>query len=197
MTDIAQTVDGRHERRRQNIEAVVDAIYDLWLEGDLNPGAKKIAERSGVSLRSVFRYFDDLDTLVNTSIERHSSRGDHLFEALDDSGDLEDRAARLAAHRVRMHEEIHAVNLATRIRAPFYPALAAELDRRTEQMRDQVSELFALELDAFGRTERADRIAAIEVVAGYDSAAHLRVHRGFSVERAERIIKQSVIAILG
>ncbi len=73
-TPVADTVhgavDGRTMRRTRNRSAVITALLDMIREGDLHPGAAEIAERAGVSHRSIFRYFDDLDDLVRTAIDQ-------------------------------------------------------------------------------------------------------------------------------
>ena len=66
-------VDGRTLRRTRNRTAVIAALLAIIREGNLRPGASEIADRAGVSHRSIFRYFDDLDDLVLTAI-------DHAFE---------------------------------------------------------------------------------------------------------------------
>ncbi|HEY8057438.1 MAG TPA: hypothetical protein VID94_01740, partial [Acidimicrobiales bacterium] len=78
-----QRLDGRRARREQNVDAVVDAMLDLLGEGRLTPGAAAVAERSGVSLRSVFRYFDDMDSLTERAIARQMERAAPLFDLLD------------------------------------------------------------------------------------------------------------------
>ena len=55
----------RTERGRQ---LVVDALLAYYDEGDHEPGAAKIAARAGVSERTVFRYFDDLDALAAEAV---------------------------------------------------------------------------------------------------------------------------------
>ena len=57
------TEDGRHARRDRNRLAVVDAMLELYVEGNLDPSSDEIAERAGLSPRSLFRYFEDLDDL--------------------------------------------------------------------------------------------------------------------------------------
>ena len=54
-----EETDGRRLRRALNREAVVDALLSLYDEGNLRPGTDRIAERAGISPRSLFRYFDD------------------------------------------------------------------------------------------------------------------------------------------
>ena len=101
-----QRLDGRRARREQNVDAVVDAMLDLLGEGHLTPGAAAVAERSGVSLRSVFRYFDDMDSLTERAIARQMERAAPLFDLLDDDGPLDVRAGRLASHRAVQYNRL-------------------------------------------------------------------------------------------
>ena len=47
--------DGRRLRRERNRDAVIEALLDLFGEGNLQPSTDEIAVRSGVSARSLFR----------------------------------------------------------------------------------------------------------------------------------------------
>jgi AcrR family transcriptional regulator len=55
--------DGRRQRSRRSRENIIKAMWELMLDGDMDPSAAAIAERADVGLRSVFRHFEDLDTL--------------------------------------------------------------------------------------------------------------------------------------
>ena len=57
-----------------NREAVVDALLDLYAEGNLRPGTDEIAERAGISPRSLFRYFEDADDLAGEAVARQLAR---------------------------------------------------------------------------------------------------------------------------
>src|SRR5260370_8935631 len=78
MTELAVT-DGRTARRDRNRLAVLDAVLELFSEGDLTPPPEAIALRSGVSLRSVYRYMSDVDDLAHAAIDRHLGRVGPLF----------------------------------------------------------------------------------------------------------------------
>ncbi len=62
------SVDRRRLRTERGRQLVVDALLAYYDEGDPEPGAAKIAARAGVSERTVFRYFDDLDSLAAAAI---------------------------------------------------------------------------------------------------------------------------------
>ena len=56
--------DGRRQRSQRSREKILRAYWELMLGGDMDPSAAAIAEHAGVGLRSVFRHFEDLDTLL-------------------------------------------------------------------------------------------------------------------------------------
>jgi hypothetical protein len=64
-------LDGRRARSARSREAAADAILDLLDEGLTElPGAAEVAERSGLSTRTVFRLFDDLESLYAAAVMR-------------------------------------------------------------------------------------------------------------------------------
>jgi AcrR family transcriptional regulator len=196
VSDAAISIDGRHERRRQNVDAVVDALYRLWCAGELRPSAKQIAAESGVSLRSVFRYFDDLDSLVSTAIERHMGDTDRHFRPLPAGGTLGQRVQALAQQRVEYQSDVDSLTQAIRLRAPFHRQLAAVLVVRADQLRDQLATLFAPELASLSGAERTDRLAALETATGYDAVRFLRRNRGFDAERSVRCLADTARRLL-
>jgi AcrR family transcriptional regulator len=59
----SEPTDGRTARSHRSRRAIVDAMRALHAEGDLRPTAPRIAERAGVSLRTVWQQFTDMETL--------------------------------------------------------------------------------------------------------------------------------------
>src|ERR1700676_3605848 len=95
--------DGRQLRRERNREAVVEALLDLYSEGNLNPSTEEIACRSGLSPRSLFRYFDDVDDLIRIAVDRQRTRAIPLVP-IDASADapLAVKVAALIDQRFRL-----------------------------------------------------------------------------------------------
>lgn len=184
-TDVGTTVDGRRAWRDRNLNAVIDALLDLFLEGNLRPGAEEIAARSGVSRRSVFRYFDDLENLDRMAIERQVARVSHLIE-LDGAGQgtLADRIARIVDQRVRLFEAILPVARVSRLRAPFEPVVAEELARSRRFFRTQVDRHFARELAALDRGERTALLSAADVLMSFEGYELQRLGHGQSSRQA-------------
>lgn len=59
------SADGRRERSRSSRARIVQAMLDLVGGGHIAPSAAEVAEQAGVGLRSVFRHFDDMDSLYS------------------------------------------------------------------------------------------------------------------------------------
>lgn len=190
-------LDGRRARREQNVDAVVDAMLDLLGEGHLTPGAAAVAERSGVSLRSVFRYFDDMDSLTERAIARQMERAAPLFDLLDDTGSLPERAARLGAHRVHQHRELAPFARVAIVRSLQFPAIAEGLSTRRDALRRQVEALFARDLDARPDDARNELLAALEAMSSFEVVDLLITHRRLSAPRVEAVIARSILGLLG
>ena len=64
MTDPAtESEDGRKRRSERSREQIIEAMFELVAQGELDPGAARIAEVANVSLRTVFRHFEEVDGL--------------------------------------------------------------------------------------------------------------------------------------
>lgn len=177
-------VDGRTARRDRNKEAVLDAVIDLFGEDNLAPGVHEVAERSGVSLRSVYRYFEDLDALIAAAIARQLEQARPLF-AIDDLGEgtLEERIERLARRRVELYEQVRTIYAASCVRARLDAQVAAGLVEARGNLARQSAAMFEPEL-ATRPDEEAEMLAvSIDVLTQFDALERLRSDLGLDVEQ--------------
>jgi len=162
--------DGRHARRERNRLAVVDAMLQLYRDGNLDPSSDEIAERAGLSPRSLFRYFEDLDDLVRVAISRQHERLEPLARVDTASdGPLAERIERLVEQRLRLFEKIGSVGLVSRVREPFQPLIASELAISRSFLRRQLEQLFQPELTQQGKGAAAVTLAAADVLTSFES----------------------------
>ncbi len=190
-------VDGRRAWRDRNLNAVVDALLDLFAEGNLRPGADEIAARSGMSRRSVFRYFDDLDSLDRVAIERQISRVGRLTELSDvGEGPLTNRIERLITQRLGLFEAILPVARVSRLRAPFEPVVADELARSRRLFRRQVERHFAAELQSLGRSDRNAMLAAIDVLCSFEAYELLRLGHAHAPKQIGDVMRIGLTRLL-
>jgi AcrR family transcriptional regulator len=152
-----------------------------------------IAERSGVSLRSVFRYFDDLDEMGRIAIARHTDAVKHLFElpAIGE-GTRAERIHRLVDHRVTLYEAVAPIVRATLLRAPFQPVIAAGLAERRTYLRHQVEQQFAPEIATVASADRYAIVAGIDIVTSFENLELLRADRGLSMTRCAAVVQAAL-----
>lgn len=179
LSSTADHVDGRTLRRSRNRTAVIVALLDLIREGDLRPGAAEIADRAGVSHRSIFRYFDDLDDLVRTAID-HAIAGAEPFIEIPDmgSGTPTERVSAFVEARLTLFEHIDGTMQVARMRASSIPAIDEGLAGLAAAFRDQITQQFAVELDAATDNERPMLVDGVLVLTSHDSyTIHTRLLR--------------------
>jgi AcrR family transcriptional regulator len=185
----AEGVDGRRARREKNRDAVVGALLTLYHEGNLDPSSDEIAGRAGLSARSLFRYFDDVDDLCRAAIERQHLRIDSLVDLeFDPSASLAERVRLFVEQRLDLFEANSGVGHVSRLRAPFQPLIAAELSRSRSYLRRQISRLFADELAEMGVARAGSALAAADVLCSFEAHDLLRQDQGLSRARAAGVL---------
>ena len=171
----ARHIDGRTLRRTRNRTAVIDALLELAREGSLLPAASEIADRAGVSHRSIFRYFDDIDDLVRTAI-RHSFTETTSLTGVPgiSEGSLEERTATLVDARMALFEAIDGTMQLARMRAPSIPAIDEGVAEIAELFRLQIAEHFSAELATVDEPDRSLLVDAVLMLTSYDSFTNHR-----------------------
>lgn len=185
-------IDGRRARRHRSRDLAVDALLDLLGEGVLRPTAQQVAERSGVSLRSIFRIFDDVESLNAAAAARQLSRVRHLFVDVLATGSFNDRVIEIVSINGRLYESIAPIRRAALRAAPESPALQEQLDRARSWVRTEVERVFAHELKEAGR----EVAAAVELALSFEAWDQLRSAQGVSATRAASSVSRIVTALL-
>ena len=173
------SVDGRRARRDRGKTAVVDAMFELLQEGQLPPAVEAIAERAGVSVSSVFRYFENLDDLQQRTIERYFERFASLFTIpAMGQGPLDDRIKRLVDSRLDLYEVIGPIAVMARARAVDSPRLARTLDQTRSMQAGLVRAHFAPELASLTPARGDDLVLLIDSMTSFEAWDLLRTtHR--------------------
>ena len=152
--------DGRVLRGIRNREAVVEAFISLIEEGDPRPTARAIAARAGLSLRSVFQHFDDLEQIYEAAGRRQVRTLRPLLDPVPATLPLEARREEFLRRRVALLERLDPVARAARIREPFSAQLQANRAALVGLMREQCREVFSPELQAVAARAEAARAEA-------------------------------------
>lgn len=189
--------DGRTLRSLRTRTAVVDALLELIDEGDLRPPAPRIAERAGVSLRSVFQHFRDLDALFAIAADRQLERIVALARPLPTEGPLDRRLDAFVDQRARIFEAMTPVRRASLVQEPFSPQAVEARDRILALARAELERSFAQEVAA--ATSPADRrelLHALDAASSWQVWESLRNHQGLDERAARKVLHRLLSSLL-
>jgi TetR/AcrR family transcriptional regulator, regulator of autoinduction and epiphytic fitness len=188
--------DGRMARSHQTRRAIVDAMRALHAEGDLRPTAPRVAARAGVSLRTVWQHFADMEALLLEAGRRDLEILLQIVSPIGPDLPLHVRVDMLADQRARVHEQMTPGWRAARIQQPFSPELARSKKRMTALAQAELEAVFAAELGSLAsprRRELVDALQGVSIWAFWDS---LRSDVGLSPRQARDTLAQVLLALL-
>lgn len=194
--DAADRVDGRHARSQRTRAAVIDALLALLEAGQPSPTTQQIATRAGISLRTVYQQFSDLEGLYAAAGECVLGRLEALRAPVPVELAFEQRLECFCATRARVLEALLPVMRGSRIREHVSAQLVV-IRRHFVAIGDgEVRQAFAPELALLPREEREHVVAELHVAAGAASWETRRGDRGQDVTGAEQAMRMTVCALL-
>lgn len=192
-----QHADGRRLRAERNRDAVVQAVLSIIKEqgGGPLPGAGEVAARAGVSERTVFRHFADLDSLFLAAAAHQRPVLVAYLAPVPDAPELDKRIAALVKLRSKLYEEISPVRRVAVRLASVHPLMAETLNEAYRAARVQVGAVFAPELKRAGRS-KATVLDQLDLALSWPAWDTLRARQGASADRARKIVTELVTAVL-
>jgi AcrR family transcriptional regulator len=188
--------DGRTIRAERTRQALVDALLALLDEGELQPTAERIAERAGVSERSVFQHFADREGLYQAVAVQQFERIVPTLKPVEVSLPLPDRIDAFVNQRTRLLEAITPVRRAALLLEPDSEVVAAWLAKTRRSKAVEVGRVFGAELDQAPADERPALLAALVAASAWTSWEALRAHQRLSVERSRAAMRVALTALL-
>ena len=183
MTSPALDADGRRARRDANRLAVLDAVLALFAEGETNPTPDQVAERAGLSPRSVYRYVASREELQRAAIERQV---DHLIPLLElaniGQGPVSTRIRVLVAQRLALYRAIERTNPLAKALSLKNELVATKLREAALVMREQTANQFAPELSVLSPSARRLTLDALDALTQPETFHHYLTVLGRSDE---------------
>jgi len=188
-----EAIDGRTARRNRNRDAVLDAMIALTRESHEEPPVELIAERAGVSYRSVYRYFEDRTELMLAAIGRVMGEVWPIFdiEKLGE-GELDERINRFITSRLAAYGELAPLTRLAIRRSITEPAVMAEFDNVRAFLQGQLEAQFAEELDHLEAADRELVVAALDVVFQFEALEFLNRYEGMTDEGMADVLSRHV-----
>ncbi len=143
---LMSNVDGRILRSQKSQNIILVAIIDLIKNGNLYPTAEEVAKKSGIAIRTVFRHYEDMETLLMKAdefINKNIIRNDALIINPDKPVFI--RLKEIISERIYFYSKYENIMIATITQLPKYkflqrryPEYQRLLKKRTEKIIPEV-----------------------------------------------------------
>jgi AcrR family transcriptional regulator len=194
MTSIpSSAVDGRSLRRERNRQDIVDALLGLIENGETEISAALIASKAGLSERSIFRYFDDVNDLYRSVCDLAFSK-EIEYALIDDAGvgSLDTKIENFVNQRVRIYTMNEKIAPAARSFAFKNPIIKNQLVVGRKLLRTQIIKHFAEELSVFDKQQQQVAVAIIDSLTTFESYDMMRSDQRMSVQAIKSILTESI-----
>ncbi len=184
--------DGRRERSADSRRRILAAMVDLMESGLPSPTAEAVAGRAGVSLRTVFRHFEEMENLhleiAALVFERVRPILDKPFEVRVWPQVLHEAIAR----RAEFFEIIAPFKTAIDVHRHRSRAIAAQHRRMTVMSRD----LLVASLPQAIAADR-DMVEMLALLLSVETWQRLREQQGMTVTEATSTVRRMAEAVVG
>ncbi len=177
------TVDGRRKRSERSCEAIISATLALMDEGVLVPTAQQVSDRAGIGIRSVFRHYEDMESLFAAADESIRSSYEMLFIGGDRTGTIQQRLEKSIKHRSKAYDSVSNLILGTKAQLWRYEALRKNYARNQRGLRKDL-ESWLPEIQSLPKAKRE----AIDSVTSFDTWNRLRETQGLSKSASVEIV---------
>jgi TetR/AcrR family transcriptional regulator, regulator of autoinduction and epiphytic fitness len=192
------TRDGRAQRSAATRERIVDALIGLHKDGHVRPTAQLIADRAGVSRRSVFEHFPDSDQLTRAVLDKlaQTLRTTAAPTEAEQALPLAARIVLFLQHRVRFLESMTPHRRAANQLLPRSPLLRSRRTPIRQQFQTETAQWFAPELARLPPARRMHWEQALGALTDWEMWDSLRTYPTRSVEQAGALLQSLFIAAL-
>ncbi len=188
-------IDGRTARREANRERVIEAYVQLLRDGVAEPTAAQLADRAGVTARSVYRYLHDDDTLKREVGERIVA-GFEFPEQGDGwaSTSLDDRVDAYVTFGLAVYDRTAPIMRVARANYATGPVVEDAVVAIRRTVRHQITTLFAPEFGDLDDDVRDAEVMAIQVLFFFDSLEYLHLH--LDRDRVSEVLRRHLASAL-
>ncbi len=185
------TSDGRLKRSVATRKKILQALTALTYEGVLSPTAEQVAMRADVGLRTVFRHFDDMDSLyreINTDLEL---KVQPLLKIRLSGSTWQERVLQSIEIRSDFYESTAAMYLASQVHRHESAFLTQNLMDSARQQRDLLQRLLPAAV-----AKNSTLLNALDLVLSFETWIRLRREQGLALAHARDVMRLAVMALL-
>ncbi|WP_194460426.1 TetR/AcrR family transcriptional regulator [Bradyrhizobium sp. CCBAU 53421] len=182
-----KTADGRRQRTQVTRGNIVSACIALQNEGSARPSAQQIAERAGVSIRTLFLHFPEKGQLTQAVLDEltppESIEPPPAKSVLH--GAVEVRVAQFIDMRAQALERMTPHRRASNAMIETSPLLQKHRLRVRKAFRDVVGQWFATELEQVSAEARQKWLVALATLLDWEMWQSLRTYPNRSIAEAK------------
>ena len=178
------TEDGRRQRSDRSRRRIIEALFDLIGEGDMSPSAVSVAERADVGLRTVFRHFEDMDSIYDEMTAELSDAVMPMIMAPYETTNWRDRLMESVEKRAEIFEMIFPMKVCMSLRRFQSDFIQTQYERDVALGRSTLKAILPEEI-----VSNRTLFAALETTLAFTTWRRLRQDQNLSVESAMAAIR--------
>ena len=175
--------DGRRRRSDRSRRRIIEAMFNLIAEGHMSPSAVDVAERANVGLRTVFRHFEDMESIFEEMTEELKSVVMPKVMAPFEGTTWRDKLFELAGRNAEIYEQVFPMQVALVLRRFQSEFLQKQYKSEVSLLRSTLKSILPKSL-----VDDRTRFAAIEVNLTFATWRRLREDQNLSVTNAKKTL---------
>ena len=180
----AVTEDGRRQRSDRSRRRIIEALFDLIGEGNMSPSAVSVAERANVGLRTVFRHFEDMDSIYDEMTAELTEAVTPKVKAPFEAPTWRGRLMESVEKRAEIYEMVFPMKVCMSLRRFQSDFIKEQYERDIATMRSSLKSILPKEI-----TSKRTLFAALETTLAFTTWRRLRQDQKLSVESAKESIR--------
>ena len=187
----AETDDGRRQRSGRSRRKIIEALFELMREGEMSPTAAAVAERANVGLRTVFRHFEDMESIFEEMTQDLKAVTLPKLLAPLESTTWQDKLMEAVDRNVDVYEQVFPMQVALIIRRFKSDFLNKQYKSEVNLLRKSLRTFLPKEI-----VQDRTLFAAIEVNLTFATWRRLRQDQNLSVANATETLKLIMTALI-
>ena len=183
--------DGRFNRSVVTRKKIVAALTSLVYEGYLSPTAEQVAQKADVGLRTVFRHFDDLNSLYSELSADLEALILPVLQIRLRGNSWQDKLMHSIEIRAQFYDRIAALYLSAQVHRHRSPLITDNLTRDVQRLREIGRNILPA-----GIQQNVLVFESLDLLMSPDTWVRLRSDQNLSSEEALHVVRLGVNAVL-
>lgn len=188
--DLEET-DGRRRRSLDSRARIVEAMLALTRQTGSPPSAEQVAQRAGVGLRTVFRHFQDMESLYSEMVGPIEVELRAWAQRPFKGQTWRERVMELVVRRSTAFEKVAPLRRASEALRASSPVLQMENAVLTTSLRAILRGLIPK------NAVDAPTFEALDLLLGFEAWTRLRRDQRLTPAQARRVLQGAVRALIG